>query len=113
MNPAELRIGNYVETKNGIKVVSQVTVDSHCYFLEDHVKPINVTKEWLLKFGFGHTTIIYVKGMVLRLVDKHLAGGFEDNEYGIEHEVKINYVHQLQNLFYALTSEELKLQMPE
>ncbi|HFK5582149.1 TPA: hypothetical protein ACG0AV_002079 [Elizabethkingia anophelis] len=106
MNPAELRIGNYVKVKgliNPRQVLIQDLVDA------SNISPIHITEEWLLKLGFEHTTIIYVKGMVLRLVDKHLVGGFEDNEYGIEHEVKINYVHQLQNLFYALTGQELKL----
>ncbi|MYZ60764.1 hypothetical protein EH151_12795 [Elizabethkingia anophelis] len=113
MEAKDLRIGNYVN-HNGFGPISVDVVDIiHCQQYMTSYNPIELTKEWLLKFGFGHTTIICVKGMVLRLVDKHLVGGFEDNEYGIEHEVKINYVHQLQNLFYALTGEELKLQIPE
>ncbi|WP_407475236.1 hypothetical protein [Elizabethkingia anophelis] len=111
MNPAELRVGNYVETKNGIKVVSQVTVDSHCYFLEDHVKPINVTKEWLLKFGFIDEVLEYYHELIYKKGEFNLNEQFILMDIGIKVEVK--YVHQLQNLFYALTGEELKLQIPE
>ncbi|MDV3749673.1 hypothetical protein CMU21_17735 [Elizabethkingia anophelis] len=118
MEAKELRIGNYVYYADVLCKVEGYTSDG--YLCADGVtapvsafQPVDITKKWLLKFRFEHTTIIYVKGMVLRLVDKHLVGGFEDNEYGIEHEVKINYVHQLQNLFFALTGEELKLQILE
>ncbi|MEW7221957.1 hypothetical protein [Elizabethkingia anophelis] len=118
MNPAEIRIGNYVYYAGILCKVEELTIGG--YLQTDGItaplsafNPVEITEEWILKFGFEHKAIIYIKGMVLRLVDKCLVGGFEDNEYGIEHEVKINYVHQLQNLFYALTSEELKLQIPE
>ncbi|GJN60481.1 hypothetical protein [Elizabethkingia anophelis] len=107
MNPAELRVGNYVETKNGIKVVSQVTVDSHCYFLEDHVKPINVTKEWLLNLGFIDYVLEYYDELMYRKGDFILDEQFILMNIDIKIEVK--HVHQLQNLYYALTGEDLKL----
>lgn len=65
-------------------------------------KPIPLTEEWLLMFGFngwdiGHYTLALTNGNFFHI----------DNESPIARNVK--YVHQLQNLYFALTGEELKL----
>jgi len=74
----------------------------------DEIEFIPLTEEWVLKLGFKNKTI-YIKGICLYLVNEGMSGGFQDNEYGINEYVDIKYVHQLQNLYFALTGEELTL----
>lgn len=77
------------------------------------VKPIPLTEEWLIKFGFeldlkhGDYLVnqIYQADFYYYVIDS-----FEYNSGGYSHcEVKIEHVHQLQNLYFALTGEELTI----
>jgi hypothetical protein len=112
MEANELRIGNYVNTENGIKRVSTVSVDGWSF--HSGSEGILLTEEWLLKFGFDKgidkvycikTKIGYLKvfetiGHVLMSLDKY------SNCFKLSDNTK--YVHQLQNLYFALTGLELK-----
>jgi len=85
------------------------------------IKPIPLTEEWLLKFGFGPSPFCvhgdFQKGYIL--VRKVNNGDFKNKdlqwtcELNTETDwvdlVKMPYVHQLQNLFFALTGEELTI----
>ena len=128
MRVEELRIGNLIEhnyfssppvTITGLKkdkgtdlvYISDPTFNT---INIEQVKPIPLTEEWLLRFGFEETTdkglILYYElssgaylekvGEVLRLFDR---GG-----YMLSHD-NLKHVHQLQNLYFALTSEELTI----
>ena len=81
-------------------------------FSEHEIKPIKVTEELLVEFGFEiqHDTPFY--SMVARR--KNGLNMFTDNDNegfwnfaGIKR-VQIKYVHQLQNLFFTFFGEELK-----
>jgi hypothetical protein len=75
--------------------------------------PIPLTEEWLLKFGFEITkqtkednNIWTFKGNECKfeleqIIKFHL---YDNMHFGIE----VKHVHQLQNLYFALTGEELK-----
>ena len=108
MKANELRIGNYVNTKNGIKKVSDIGIDYDCFFTQDHVKPIPLKEEWLLKFGFVW------KNHGLRkdyFCIREYGGGyafFLSNE-SFNFKIELNNVHQLQNIYFALTNNELTL----
>jgi hypothetical protein len=73
----------------------------------DWIKPIPLTEEWLLKFGFSKKVdyLLQKRGFSI-CFEKH-GDIFECflESIGIE----IEYVHQLQNLYFALTNEELIL----
>ena len=106
MKATELRIGNYFEDIDGNHC--QVTLLT---FRQLHgsptainlIKPIPLTEEWLLKFGFIKSVVFYMKGaMNIEFIDNGCLFGL-DGEY----EVFIQHVHQLQNLYFALTNEEL------
>lgn len=120
MKASELRIGNYVSSPlssalHGLWQIrdgqSIMDVDIH----ERMYEPIPLTEEWLLKFGFLAPVGEY-EGF-------NLSGGYmsmsvfllERNEiYAMDGSdsllVKgIRYVHQLQNLYFALTGEELTI----
>ena len=119
MDNKELRIGNYVKTWTHIVEVESVTryvVHSRKLMLVEprivekegfcFLEPIPITEEWLAKFGFKmfygwDDEVIYIKGEV-ELVEC-------SSYYEYDLTFKIEYIHQLQNLYYALTNEELKL----
>lgn len=103
----ELRIGNLLNTINGIKKVSNITIDGYCWFTDNQCEAIPLTEEWLIKFGkkadsndsFGGFIIPLPNGNGLRI---------KDNKWNAQHsETKVDFVHQLQNLYFALTGKEL------
>lgn len=120
MKPEELRISNLVhvpKTNQNIPVtiinkhVGVCVNDGFVWLGFEEIKPIELTEEWLLKFGFDQTTpdkwfalnicndwtFLFWNNNVLEL---------SVNRHGVVLS-KIEYVHQLQNLYFALTGEEL------
>ena len=85
------------------------------YEFDDYLQPIPLTEEWLLKFGFEKLSNFEEQYMeedyvwqidVERSPSLLLSNGiFHEDNYG----VKLEYVHQLQNLYFALTGKELEL----
>jgi hypothetical protein len=79
------------------------------------IKPIQLTEEWLLKFGFLRHHLDYSNGVIYI---KNVPGtnefewGVFPNELGsgiqVKNRIKLKYVHQLQNLHFALTGKELE-----
>ena len=70
------------------------------------VEPIPLTEEWLVKFGFDNLGA-YGWGIGyfhIRFRNIHKFYFLLENRL-----VRIKYVHQLQNLYFALTNEELKI----
>lgn len=74
------------------------------------IEPIELTEEWLIKFGFKKSGIGYGKGLLniymKNAVITYPNGRVFYNSWAIM-EYQIKYVHQLQNLYFALTCEEL------
>lgn len=139
MNVAELRIGNYInflDIKREVKAILNIANRKDVYWivLNDfvgsktiHLKPILLTEEWLVKFGFENYNYInglkgfeeVATGYVLNELlltyfdaNKSLTGeGYfcsSKNEKNIINKFPLKYVHQLQNLIFAMTQEELK-----
>jgi len=121
MKANELRIGNLVErdgnilevikmAKDGIVNYDLVRKSQGMHVNSGNVIPIPLTEEWLLKFGFEnklenkyfHKDFNRLYCNIENPLIKHLG-----NINGILAEIK--FVHQLQNLFFALTGEELKI----
>lgn len=122
MKANELRIGNWVEqTLYSSPTESMInTVDgSYIAWLEKgdaDCKPIPLTEEWLLKFGFEKDQYgdFYIefngtkyKSYIIDINNGISAFGvsYQDDTFYFAWNIK--YVHQLQNLVYALTGEEL------
>lgn len=85
----------------------------------DVVSPIPLTEEWLLKFGFlkddrksKHAILstMYFLGHGLKLWSIINGTRFR-HDFNCDYltGINIDYVHQLQNLVFTLTGEELKL----
>ena len=115
MNANELRIGNYVHRQSGKMVVNRDDV----YKIENinlqsalKYEPIPLTEECLLKFGFikyGHILKIHLNEGLGVNYNKDLKIWYLDIHFTTTAKIQINYVHQLQNLYFALTGEELTL----
>lgn len=122
MKANELRLGNYVHIPGLLKsslVVGTIEAISKEEVKTDkceaHVslfQPIPLTEEWLIKFGFekigSNYRKLYDYGLGFRefvlyynTCDKNLF--IKSMNYRIE----IELVHQLQNLYFSLTENEL------
>ena len=108
MEAKELRIGNYVmgETDPSERV-TETTIEILAFI--KLFKPIPLTEEWLLIFGFKNGVIKDNKVGVLEVkLNGYTWIGGEHSEHGYEPK-EIKHVHQLQNLYFALTGNELAL----
>ena len=119
MKASELRIGNYVNDRFDAEVtVCDITNGGinlnygYSTISIDELKPIPLTEEWLLSFGFeknGNNQFILMEGSVDILFNKDLNGWTCD---GINFSINMTeHVHQLQNLYFALTGEELEFNL--
>ena len=112
MKANELRIGNFYDHNGFVNEATPNTIEEVWIAERSWVKPIPLTKEWLLKFGFEWS--------IRHQAWHKLSFIFDLSERGVGgyymHMVKKNndiicpeiiYVHQLQNLYFALTGEEL------
>ena len=136
MKASELRIGNFVTLISDIpdpmtEHLIQVDIKHLIDIVEfpDLYNPIQLTPDWLEKFGFKHNYITAIDKndnnieIVFDGNGSHLEPAeicvykFEIDEYGDgyadkTHHIKldhIQHVHQLQNLYFALTGEELTI----
>jgi len=110
MKNTELRIGNYVEIYGKVEKVVDVLCDSvNTLNIEGvHyglVNPIPLTKDWLEKLGFdrGRKNKFWI---ILEKQMEYKFGRVYYNSWTIS-EKQPDFVHQLQNLYFAITGEEL------
>ncbi|MDR6548523.1 hypothetical protein J2810_004613 [Chryseobacterium rhizosphaerae] len=80
----------------------------------DMIKPIEITPDWLLKCGFEKYVYRTFEGFLLNFQNYRLVFfqnvmhfGIVDLSFGNVKVMNIKYVHQLQNLFFALTGIEM------
>ena len=111
----ELRIGNFIEDIHYPELILFTEVDLELFaglydgtILESDLQPIPLTEKWLLKFGFEVFEFDNGQPNQYRFKDRLLVIREEKFvDYGSS--VAIKYVHQLQNLYFALTGQELQL----
>lgn len=110
MKANELRIGN-LYLNNG--VVDTVSVGLLGYLDQNNpigVDPIPLTEEWLIKAGLEGKFITIGDDVHFEYDVKNnelIIGGPDACTYGQCFCAECKYVHQLQNLYFALTGEEL------
>jgi len=103
MEANELRIGNFVEYNGFVRTIVSLNLGT-----EVNALPIPLTEEWLLKFGF----IKVLDYPCFRLEGLQIEFNGFDSQWGsglLDEKTVIKYVHQLQNLFFALKGKELTL----
>jgi len=138
MKASELRIGNYVMIKNELlpnyknqplivtsiqqrndrdfpnsKSVISCYVDKHNSVsqFDEFIRPIQLTEEWLLKFGF----VKDLENNIYLNVNSNAFLCWQNNRIELLDDENnkcisfCNYVNQLQNLYFALTGEELTI----
>jgi len=116
MKNTELRIGNLLNTSFGVSVLIGIYSDG-VLELEDgnenvlnEVEPIPLTEEWLLKFGFDEDMRLFEAPHLDKniTVAKDNDGNWEfcNDAWWLR---DIKHVHQLQNLYFALTGNELTI----
>jgi hypothetical protein len=124
---SELRIGNCVYDHEGdeskvYNVYNSGGVDLtfELVLMEninaESISPIPLTEEWLVKFGFekyvnsfrkGYNDLVY-HFIYLKHLDSYACYiEYEDDSELYPISFNIEYVHQLQNFYFALTGEEL------
>jgi hypothetical protein len=113
MKKEELRIGNLVlipynksNKQEGFfeATISQIG-DFGAYIKPEDYEPILLTEEWLLKFGFKIWDRNKWSDLGMNIV--LLENGDNFLFLANQRHVNIFYIHQLQNLYFALTGEEL------
>jgi len=119
MEANEIRIGNWVINNFDLSDYQQMNM---YYFnkIQDNPNmfhPITLTEEWLIKFellldsksdGIVKYSMIPFRDLTVVLQEDE-QGRVEDKA---DHLCYVNYVHQLQNLYFALTGEELTIKEP-
>lgn len=71
----------------------------------NNIRPIPLSEDMLLRFGFKKSYGEFTKeGFSFRICSNEV---FTDEEYNATKLCKVDSVHQLQNLFFSLTGEEL------
>lgn len=124
---SELRIGNYVKRSVDGLIITITQVDAIDFY--ESLTGIPITEEWLLKLGFTYQNDFdcvcwSVTSPNLRL-QINQADYSEDKGKTWSHEfifnywnnlddskimqTELKYIHQLQNLYFALTGEELMI----
>lgn len=137
MKATELRIGNLFDNHGAICHVMAIKINSAEFgYFEDSVgferrfdneiilpNPIPLTEEWISKLGFDDGILHFAKTLtynnytqILRVnhkekytVDFIVIKGKRKAVSYINGISKIQYVHQLQNLYFALTGQELEI----
>jgi hypothetical protein len=109
MKANELRIGNWYD-HNGIPTqVTPNTIEEVWEAERIWCKAIPLTEEWLLKFGFDKLPNCWDNDIFhLSEWDNYpMNWCVVMNKNNAVLILKLKYVHQLQNLYFALTGEEL------
>lgn len=120
MKAQDLRLGNYIEYTDDSRECIIKEIDGHgcvVFFDDDGVEnwiellqlsPIQITHDWLVKFNFDLEWIIEHNTKFICLYQE---GDSFYYSADMHHHTSapIKYVHQLQNLFFALTGEELTI----
>jgi hypothetical protein len=129
----ELRIGNLCKTPRGI-IVSIDQIGGLAFLAGNgkilrwynKLKPIEIDEDWLEKFGFHYAPdcLIYGKSGWFKKIEKqddptyfffnnHLQGSIflSSEKSSALHFIdsQMIYVHQLQNLYFSLTGQELTI----
>jgi hypothetical protein len=116
MKATELRIGNYIQINGDLSYATAsliIAIDE----LELTVKPIPLTEEWLKDFGFidkykSCNTDWSIYGFTINQQSDEDDEGSkipQEQIFYYQYQYDIKYVHQLQNLYFALTGKELTI----
>lgn len=115
INAKEVRLGNFIYGTDGS--VKEVTIEAISYLERytgiNQARGIVLTEDWLFKFGFRKYTagekehyVEYFEKGKLTICDFG-DGLIMSNAFAHGLRIKLETVHQLQNLYFSLTNEEV------
>ncbi len=108
----ELQIGNWVLEDGEYVLVEKLEYDGQINNNFDF-EPIPLTEEILLKCGFeyeGNSLLINIQGGEISYEYGCIYLGM-GHYYQESNQLEIKHLHQLQNLYFALTVEELNIEL--
>jgi hypothetical protein len=121
MKAKDYRIGNLVEYDDRVFEIHSIadtypTINTSEFGIGVvewyNIKPIKITEEWLLGMGFRKDNETDYRWLLNYNSSDIFAYDIDDNTISVSETWEFGkrmYVHELQNLFYALTKEELKI----
>ncbi len=122
----EIRAGNWVVTGNSANSVSEtphvyklVKEDEYCFTFAKHYFPIPLSADILGKSSFRHAFGNWFKNLDPEGIDEGLPFLRYNQKakqwYLFERRLPFQpaFLHQLQNLYYALTNKELPIALPQ
>ena len=120
MKTNELRIGNYAKGLFDETVSLKAIYEDGTLAWQDGkgtiygpMKPIGLTEGWLMEFEFKNCCDLwgwYIDNFELQEMED-VDGNFTGYGYaidGVVEDLVIKYVHQLQNLYFAITGKDLQ-----
>ena len=121
MKATELRIGNLVMNGSRLTRVDSLSIAIDDWDRTNNIRtqdfePIPLTEEWLVKFGWGvdkdyensYFDIVSIEQAMICYDTNHRLLTLE-TERGDLIQIRIEHLHQLQNLYFALTNRELEI----
>ncbi|WP_419870612.1 hypothetical protein [Chryseobacterium sp. CT-SW4] len=119
MNPKELRIGNSILVNDKASTVNfdlfrslhemeKAISNKSLYTLK--LSPIPLTDEWFTKAGFEIKTKGYTNSELSAITPSEFIKEGEEFRFypgGTDGYVRVDAVHQLQNLYFSLTQQEI------
>ena len=123
MKQNEIRVGNWLndprpfneDTKKFFKMTDNgyFKVTARDIQFAEEYKPIPLTEEILLKCGFkkknGYKFVLHNSHFSLVMIDSITREDYAFSHYNLW--VNLEHVHQLQNLYFALTGQELEVNL--
>lgn len=122
MDVKELRLGNLIQDRKNrvcivkslhLKCIQARTIGSSTFERVDDgepFKPIPLTNEWLDWLGFEYKEMYYQSKYLVALNDCFMIIQRVDGFFYVDApNNELKHVHQLQNLYFALTGEELTI----
>lgn len=107
----ELRVGNYLY--DGVGGIIKVEVDDLYDNVRKYYEPIELIEEILLKCGFekiGHLYKIHLLNS-LNLIYNSEHNGWYFDIYHNSSKVELQYLNELQNIYFAATGRELEINL--
>lgn len=113
MNATEIRIGNWLQRLDGS--IFQVSAKDILIISEwdssNGLLPngIQINKEWFFKFGFEFSSDEWFIDSD-KVANQIVIWQWDEGDFGLSYfKTRFQYVHQLQNLYFALTGDELQI----
>lgn len=121
MEAKELRIGNILSVNGLMRPIDILDLNRICGVEVAELityTPIHLNEEWLLKLGFilGTTSarlqpLYHMEGIYF-YVDPETLMPLDEEGMSIA-QTRVDYVHQFQNLCFAITGEDLSIKKQE